>query len=219
MVALTEDVLTVAESLLMIPNFAVNLATLGGGAVYLCWHSWKIALGMFGFIFLGAIGYRLMVGGGFARLRLAREETDRLFAHFRALTDGIKELKLHRSRRGRFLSDCIQTATENFSRHNVAAELRFILAQGWSQLLFFALLGLILFWLPSLQNVSPHALTGYVVIALWLVGPLTGLLGVLSALGRANVALEKLGKLGCSLATHNTEEFSLAKPEEEGSFE
>src|SRR6267154_2038650 len=219
MVALTEDVLVVAESLLMIPNFAVNIATLGGGAVYLCWHSWKIALGMFAFILLGAIGYRLMIANGFTRLRLAREETDQLFAHFRALTDGIKELKLHRSRRGRFLSDCIQTATENFSRHNVAAEIRFILAQGWSQLLFFALLGLILFWLPSLQNVSPRALTGYVVIALWLIGPLTGVLGVLSAFGRANVALEKIERLGFSLAAHNTEEFSLARPETETLFD
>jgi len=213
MVALTEDVLVVAESLLMIPNFAVNIATLGGGAVYLCWHSWKIALGMSLFIMLGAVGYRFMITNGFMRLRLAREEADKLFSHFRALTEGVKELKLHRSRRGHFLSSCIQTTTENFSRHNVAAETRFILAQGWSQLLFFTLLGLILFLLPVLQNTNPRALTGYVVIALWLIGPLTGVLGVLSAFGRANVALEKIEKLGFSLASHNTEEFSLAKPE------
>jgi len=63
-----------------------------------------------------------MVANGFTRLRLAREEADKLFAHFRALTEGVKELKLHRSRRGKFLSGCIQAATENFSRHNVAAE-------------------------------------------------------------------------------------------------
>jgi len=63
MVALTEDVLAVAESLLMIPNFAVNIATLGGGAVYLCLHSWKIALGMFAFILLGAIGSCARGGG------------------------------------------------------------------------------------------------------------------------------------------------------------
>src|SRR5882757_3579628 len=219
MVALTEDVKAVAESLLMIPNFTVNIATLCGGAVYLCWHSWKIALGMFLFILFGAIGYRLLIANGFARLRFAREEADKLFAHFRALTEGVKELKLHRNRRGKFLSDCIQTATENFSRHNVAAVIRFILAQGWSQLLFFALLGLILFLLPSLQNVGPQELTGYVVIALWLIGPLTGVLGVLSAFGRANVALEKIEKLGFSLAAHNTEEFSVVKPENEILFE
>jgi putative pyoverdin transport system ATP-binding/permease protein len=219
MVALSEDVLTVAESLLMVPNFAVNIATLCGGAVYLCWHSWKIALGMALFILLGAVGYRFMVGSGFARLRLAREEADKLFAHFRALTEGIKELKLHRRRRGKFLSDCIQAATENFARHNIAAETRFILAQGWSQLLFFALLGLILFLLPALQNVTPRALTGYIVIALWLIGPLTGVLGVLSAFGRANVALEKINRLGFSLAAHNTEEFSPARAEDETVFE
>ncbi|HSY18361.1 MAG TPA: cyclic peptide export ABC transporter [Candidatus Acidoferrales bacterium] len=219
MVALTEDVMTVAESLLMIPNFAVNIATLCGGAAYLCWHSWKVALGMSLFIFLGAIGYRLMIVSGFTRLHLAREEADRLFAHFRALTEGVKELKLHRSRRRQFHSDCIQTATENFSRHNVAAETRFILAQGWSQLLFFTLLGLILFMLPVLQGVNPRALTGYVVIALWLIGPLTGVLGVLSAFGRANVALEKIERLGFSLASHNTEEFPPTEPEGECLFE
>jgi putative ATP-binding cassette transporter len=219
MVALTEDVMTVAESLLMIPNFAVNIATLCGGAAYLCWHSWKVALGMSLFILVGAIGYRLMIVSGFTRLYLAREEADRLFAHFRALTEGVKELKLHRSRRGQFHSDCIQVATENFSRHNVAAETRFILAQGWSQLLFFTLLGLILFLLPVLQGVNVRALTGYVVIALWLIGPLTGVLGVLSAFGRANVALEKIERLGFSLATHATEECSPGKAESETLFE
>jgi putative pyoverdin transport system ATP-binding/permease protein len=219
MVALTEDVLTLAEALLMIPNFTVNLATLGGGAVYLCWHSWKIALGMFVFILCGALGYRLLITNGFARLRLAREEADKLFGHFRALTEGIKELKLHRERRGRFLTEGIQRTTEKFARHNVAAEIRFILAQGWSQLLFFTLLGLILFLLPSLQHINPRALTGYVVIALWLIGPLTGVLSVLSAFGRANVALEKIERIGFSLAAHNMEECLLAKPETEMAFE
>jgi putative pyoverdin transport system ATP-binding/permease protein len=219
MVALTEDVLTVAETLLMIPNFSVNVATLAGGAVYLCWHSWRVALGMFVFFLFGAMGYRVMISNGFARLRLAREEADKLFTHFRALTEGVKELKLHRNRRGKFLSDCIQTSTGNFARHNLAAEIRFIMAQGWSQLLFLAVLGLLLFSLPALQNMNPRALTGYVVIMLWLIGPLTGALSVLSAFGRANVALEKIDRLGLSLTTQSTEEFPIAKPEGETMFD
>ena len=219
MAALAEDALTVAESLLMIPSFAVNIATLCGGALYLCWHSCKIALGISVFILFGAIGYRLLIAQGFARLRLAREEADRLFAHFRALTEGVKELKLHRTRRAEFLSGCVEAATENFSRHNVAAETRFILAQAWSQLLFLALLGVILFLLPSLQNLSPRALSGYIVVALWLIGPLTGVLGVLSAFGRANVALEKIERLGLSLTACNAGEFSLPAPADGSLFE
>lgn len=219
MVALAEDVLTVAEALLMIPNFAVNLATLGGGAVYLGWHSWKIALGMFAFFLAGAAGYRLLIVSGFDYLRRARDEADRLYAHFRALTEGIKELKLHRRRRGQFVSDCIRPATEQFCRHNVAAELRFILAQGWSQLLFFGLVGLILFLLPVVQHVNPRTLTPYVVATLYLMGPLAGVLSVQSAFGRANVALEKIQKLGFSLAAHATEESSPAALERRAEFE
>lgn len=219
MVALTEDVLMTAEALLMIPNFAVNIAILGGGAVYLCWLSWKIALGMFLFILSGAVAYRLLVTSGFGRLGLARVEADRLFAHFRALTEGVKELKLHRERRESFLSERVQKTTENYSRHNIAAEIRFILAQGWSQLLFFALVGLILFLLPSLQHVSQRELTGYVLTTLYLMGPLSGVLGSLSAFGRANVALDKINRLGFSLATHDAEECPARRREQPPEFE
>ena len=211
MVALTEDVINIAQALLVMPNVAVNLAILAGGAAYLCWLSWKVALGMGVFILLGTAGYRLMVARGFAYLNLARAQEDTLFDHFRALTNGVKELKLHRHRRGEFLTGSIQTTTDNFSRQNVAAEIRFVLAHAWNQLLFFALIGLVLFLLPSLQPISATALTGYIVTMLYLVGPLTGVLGSLSAFGRAEVALQNLEKLGFSLAACVTEECSLGR--------
>src|SRR5437016_6121944 len=110
--ALTEDVLNITQALLIIPGFAVNVAILLGGAAYLGWLSWKLLLGMVGFIIVGGLGYRLLIASGFARLTQAREEEDKLFGHFRALTEGIKELKLHRSRRGAFLSQNLHTTTE-----------------------------------------------------------------------------------------------------------
>ena len=211
MVALTEDVNNIAQALLIIPNVAVNLAILGGGAVYLCWLSWKVALGMCLFILFGTAGYRLLVARGFAYLTLARSQEDALFDHFRALTNGVKELKLHRNRRGEFLAGSIQATTENFSRQNVAAETRFVLAHAWNQLLFFALIGLVLFALPSVQPISAPALTGYVVTMLYLVGPLTGVLGSLSAFGRAEVALQNLERLGFSLAACSAEECPIGR--------
>ena len=211
MVALTEDVINIAQALLIIPNVAVNLAILGGGAVYLCWLSWKVALGLCLFILFGIAGYRLLVARGFACLNLARSQEDALFDHFRALTNGVKELKLHRNRRGEFLVGSIQATTEAFSRQNVAAETRFVLAHAWNQLLFFALIGLVLFLLPSLQPISAPALTGYVVTMLYLVGPLTGVLGSLSAFGRAEVALQNLERLGFSLAACVAEECPLIR--------
>jgi putative ATP-binding cassette transporter len=205
LVALTDDVYNVTQALLGIPILAVNCALLLGGAAYLAWLSWPMLCGLLGFIVVGAAGHRLLVRGAFRSLNSAREDEDKLFGHFRALTEGIKELKLHRDRRGVFFSRDIHETTEAYQRHNLMAEHRFTLAQHWSHLLFYVLIGSVLFLLPGLATVQPHALTGYVITALYLMGPLAGVLGSFSLFGRANVALEKVEGLGISLATRTPE--------------
>ena len=219
LVALTDDVYHVTQALLAIPILAVNVALLLGGAVYLAWLSWPMLCGLLGLIVVGAVGHRLLVRGAFRSLIAARDDEDKLFGHFRALTEGIKELKLHRQRRDVFFSQDIQETTEAYQEHNVMAENRFALAQHWSHLLFYLLIGSVLFLLPGLTTVQPHALTGYVITALYLMGPLSGVLGSVSLFGRSNVALEKIEKLGISLATRIPETSGAIPGEKELSFD
>lgn len=201
MVALTEDILEITQATLSIPIFAVNFAVLLGGAVYLAWLSLPVLLGLAAFAVIGAISYRWMIRSGFGHLTAAREGQDRLFGHFRALTEGIKELKVHRGRRESFMTDDVMPATVVCRQHHVAAEFRFILAQNWNQLLFLVLIGLIVFLLPRMENITPQMLTGYVIATLYLMGPLAGLLGSLSVFSRANVSLRKVEELGLALST------------------
>ena len=98
LVALTDDVFNITQALLAIPMVWVNLAILLGGAAYLGWLSWQVLLGLCALIVFGGVGYRLVVASAFRHVNMAREEEDKLFRYFRALTEGIKELKLHRSR-------------------------------------------------------------------------------------------------------------------------
>src|ERR1051325_10453852 len=93
LVALTDDVFNITQALLAIPLVSVNVAMLLGGAAYLGWLSWQIFLSVFVLSVFGAVGYRLVVSSAFRRLNAAREEEDKLFGYFRALTEGIKELK------------------------------------------------------------------------------------------------------------------------------
>ena len=206
MVALTEDVLILTEAMLIIPAFAVNVAILIGGAIYLAWLSWTVLLVMAAFIIFGAVAYRLLIRAGFRRLYQARDEQDRLYQHFRELTEGMKELKLHRDRRSTFYSEHIHGCTERYRKHAIGAEIRFIIAHNWSHLLFFTAVGAILFYLPKLHHVSPQAMTGYVVATLYLMGPLSGVLGSLSVFGRASAALHKIEHLGVTLAARASEE-------------
>jgi putative ATP-binding cassette transporter len=211
LVALTDDVFNITQALLAFPIITVNVAILLGGSAYLGWLSWQILLGMMVLIVLGGISYRLLMRSAFGCLTRAREEEDRLYGHFRALTEGIKELKLHRNRRAVFLAQHVQQSTEAFARHNVAAESRFIIVQNWSHMQFYLLVGLILFLLPAIRPVSIPTLTGYVITILYLMGPLAGVMSSFSLFGRANVALQRVEKLGVSLAAAPKEEYSSAR--------
>jgi putative ATP-binding cassette transporter len=217
LVALTDDIFNITQALLAIPVVAVNIAILLGGAAYLGWLSWRVLAAVFLLIVLGGVGYRLMVQRAFHWLTFARTEEDRLFGYFRALTEGIKELKLHRSRRSAFYSH-IHDTTETYQRYNVAAETCFITAQNWNHLLYFALIGVILFVVPHLAELSRETLTGYVVTSLYLMGPLAGVMTSISLFSRASVALEKVQQLGISLASYNKESCSFDQNEAETSF-
>jgi putative ATP-binding cassette transporter len=217
--ALTDDVFNVTQALLALPIVSVNVAILLGGAAYLGWLSWRMLAAIMIVIAAGAIGYLMVVSSALRFCRCAREDEDKLFSHFRALTEGIKELKLHRSRRGAFLTRNVETVTAAFQQHNVSAELRFAAAQSWSHLLYFALIGLILFMAPSLGAFSKGTMSGYVVTTLYLMGPLSGVLSSFSLFGRARVALQKVQELGVSLAGHSTESCPVDNIEEQRGFE
>jgi putative pyoverdin transport system ATP-binding/permease protein len=219
MVALTEDVLNITQALLAIPIITVNIAVLAAGAAYLGWLSWQMLAVMGLFSLAGAFTYRFFINRGLHQLALAREEEDRLFGCFRGLTEGIKELKLHRNRRGVFLNEQIQSITETYQRFNVAAEVRFILAQTWSHVLIFAMIGLFLFLLPHLGGVNNEVVTGYIVTTFYLMGPLQGVLSSFSIFGRANVALQKIEALGVSLAATSQEQCPISPASTEVAFE
>ena len=205
MVALVDDVNSLMSALFSFPTLAVNLAVLLGGAVYLALLSWHMLVALGLLIIIGAGCYRLFITSGFRSLFLAREAEDRLYGHFRTLTDGIKELKLHQQRREAFLNGSVHSSTAEFQQHTVAAETRFMLAHNWSHLLFYVLVGLILFLLPTYGNTDLKTLTGYVLTVLYLMGPLAGVMSSMAVFSRADVALSKIDTLGVSLGAESAE--------------
>ena len=209
LVALTEDAMAIRVFLASIPQLTVDIAIIIGCIVYLGWLSWSASLIMFGVVALGIVGYRMLLIKALSSLRRAREVQDTLFSHYRALTEGLKELRIHRSRREAFLSQKIEPTTEEFRRHSVVAMIHFINAFSWSQFVFFLVIGLLLLVLPTFDNVSKQTLTGYVLTILYLMGPMREAMHIFPGLGRASIALRKIETLGLSLATAPQEEQSV----------
>ena len=195
LVALTEDVIAIAMALRYLPTVAIDAAMIAGCFVYLGWLSWTTLLVVLGATALGLSFNRILFTRALRFLKLAREEQDVLFSHFRALTEGIKELRMHRQRRESFFSECIHPTTEAFMRHNVASTRRFITAHGWTHLFFILLVGLVLLVLPAWLEMSAEILTGYVLTIFYLMGPLREIMNSFPILGRADVALQKVEQL------------------------
>jgi len=197
--SLSEDAINVANGLTGLPNVLVNAGILACGGVYMAWLSWRVTLALAGLVALGALVHRALFTSGMKRLVLARDEEDRVFASFRALTDGMKELKLHAGRRARYLASSVDAVTQACCDHGCAAEERFVACANMSTLLFLGLVGALAFVAPRLHSLSPETLSAFLLTCPFLMGPLAAVLGSFSWLGRASVALDRIEALGRTL--------------------
>ncbi|HWS52586.1 MAG TPA: cyclic peptide export ABC transporter [Pyrinomonadaceae bacterium] len=197
--ALTGDVSTISGALLGIPLLCINIATIVTCLVYIGFLSWRLLVGLTLFMLASALVYRLTVKTALRYLKLAREEADTLFANLRGVIEGNKELKLNRLRREEFYRDDVRASAARVRGYNVTGQTIFTVALGSGRLLYFVFIGLILFAMPALTPTSAADLTGYVLVVLYLNGPITTLVNVIPTLSQARVALGKVESLGLSL--------------------
>ncbi|PYV42189.1 MAG: hypothetical protein DMG06_14800 [Acidobacteria bacterium] len=199
LVTLTEDVAMIGWAAQNVPTFAMNVAVLAGCAIYLGWLSWQMLLRVTFFIVIGSLVYRILIGRAYRYLQHARDTRAVLFQHFRGLTEGIKELKLHAVRREAFLSERIATATEALRRDALAGVRHHALADTWSQLLFYGLIGGTLLATAAMPSLSTKTRTGYVLAMLYVMNPVWSLMEGWPIFARARIALAKVNGLGLSL--------------------
>lgn len=209
--ALTEDVEAISTASFVVSNLCVSVATLVSCFLYLSWLSvtlfWLILI--FGVV--GIFSQNFLLARGRYFLKLAREERDKLFQHFRTTTEGIKELKLHQQRRQAFLVEDLQVSTATFQSYRVRAIDVFSIASGSGLLLFFIPIGLLVFILSPLFEISLPILSGYTLTIIFMMTPLRVLLNNLPTFIQASVALEKIESLNLSLIAQTIEpEFALS---------
>lgn len=196
--ALTNDAETIVRAMMTLPLLLTQMMIILGCLAYLGVLSWKI-LGIFvGMLGVGLILYRLLFDRALHYHRQAREETDRLWAHFRGVTEGIKELKLHSQRKGAFLDE-MDATSRVLKKLYLTGSVVMNVATGWGQVVVFGIIGFIVFVIPMIEPVQLTTLNGYVLGILYVIVPIQVLLGELPELGRAGIAYSKIRRLGISL--------------------
>ncbi len=199
MACLTDDIEVLGAAIQVIPGLMVDLAMLAGCAIYLAWISWGAALILVVLVILVTIAYRLLLVKALVAIRRVRDSRDTLFRHFRSLVEGIKEIKLHNDRKNAFFHEDVEGTTQYIRQQAIVAIKRYALVDGWCQSMFYILLGVVLFGLPVLHDVSLKTLTAYVFVALYMMGPILGIVGSIPQLNRGKAAIEKLNQIGMEL--------------------
>jgi putative pyoverdin transport system ATP-binding/permease protein len=202
---LTGDIPMVTNAVTTMPGLCINLAVVAGCLIYLGTLSWKLLLILLLLIGVGIATYQLPVAIAMRYLLRARDMRDRLYGHFRALTEGSKELKLHFGRRREFLNRTLHETAMAYRRDQTSGQTIYTVAASWGQLLLFLMIGLLLLFAPGLADGGTTTVFGYVLVLLYLMTPLQVLMNALPLFGQAEVALQRIETLGLGLAEQATE--------------
>ncbi|HEX5715570.1 MAG TPA: cyclic peptide export ABC transporter [Thermoanaerobaculia bacterium] len=198
--ALTQDLNNVAQALIFLPPLCINSAILLGCILYLGWLSPELLILLILYLALAVASIRIPEGRAVKFLQRSREEWDALIGHFRALTSGIKEFKLHPRRREVFLSGPLEKTSDSYRQNNFLSSRIYALSNSWSQVLYFLFIGAILYALPAFREVELSLLAGYTLTFLYMRAPIVVLLDMIPIFGRARVSLRKVEELGLKLA-------------------
>src|SRR5690349_8256011 len=161
--------------------------------------SWPVFLGVIGFIAVGVLSYQIPLRRGTRAFVSVREEWDKLFKHFQAVTSGVKELKLHHDRREAFFTRALYPTGVSLRRYTIIGRLNFVGADSWGQSLCFILIGLILFTAHNLSGVNAQTLIGYTLVILYMMNPIQMILNIIPNFATASVSMQKVEQLGFSL--------------------
>lgn len=196
---LTEDVPAIGNSLVNIPIVTMHISIVLGCLIYLGWLSWVLLLGLIGFMIVGTLSYQAPLRRGTRRYVIVREEWDKLFKHFQALTSGVKELKLHHDRREAFVNKALYPTAAALRKHAMIGHLTFVGANSWGTSLFFILIGLILFTTQSWSGINAQTLIGYTLGILYMMTPMQIIMTSIPTFATAAVSMRKVEQLGLTL--------------------
>lgn len=198
--SLTDDVQTLTMALTNVPVIFLHVTVVVSCLAYMALLSTRL----FGFVLatvaVGILSYQLPLVWALRRFGQSRLAWDVLFGHFRALIEGAKELRLHRPRRLAFVDGQLIPTVAELRDHNVAGGTIYAAANCWGQVLFFLLIGAVLFVAPRMGGIPQTVLTGYTLAILYMLTPLDVLMNQLATMGRGAIAARAAEELGAALA-------------------
>jgi len=219
--SLSSDITAISNGITRLPFLLMNVVVLTGCLLYLLWLSVWLFVIVCALIAVGTQAYRWPQSRALGFLKQARDHDDTLYKGFRAVCEGTKELKMNQERRRDFFSGDFNDSIKAYADAMVEGRKYYSFAGSFGILLLFIVVGVLVFIVPKWIEISASTLIGYVLVLLFMKGPLEGLMTVMPELAKTSVSLGKIQSLGLKLgesaevsiaADMENEKPSLCKP-------
>ncbi|KIH82460.1 cyclic peptide export ABC transporter [Pseudomonas batumici] len=207
---LTSDIPQLNSTLVIMPSVLVELSVLLFGIAYLAYLSWVVFAVTVGLMVLGVALYLFFFLGGISFSNKVRDEFTSFNEYTHALVFGLKELKLNGIRRRWFSRSAIQESSTQVARYNFIERLWYTAADNVGQLTLSLLIGCLLFVAPMLGVIDTQTMTASVLVVLYIMGPLSLLIGAMPLLAQGRIAGGRLADFGFSINDPHPEPEALA---------
>ncbi len=199
---LKHDVDTISDFAFIVSAFVVSLTISIGCLAYLAYLSWPIFL-VTGFaIVIGSLAQGYARSHGVKGFWAAREFEDDLQKHYRAIAEGAKELRINRPRRRQIFAEQLERTVDRISEVQIKSVNLFVTARAFGTALFFVVIGLALVLRHLLWPDSPPSVvSGFVLVLLYMRGPIDQMIAILPGLSRAQVAIGRIAELSQQFST------------------
>ena len=192
---LSEHSANVAQFFVSLPAIFTNAVIVIGCMIYMALLSWPVFLAAVLMIGLGSLCYHLLHLQAIRHLDHAATEQDHLFGHFRSLTEGAKELRLHAGKRRVFKDQVLGQSIDAVRRSRALGLSIFVASASWGNFLIYVFIGLALFVLVGDIPDRSAVMTGFALVFLYMVVPLEVLLLNIPRVNLARVAARHIEEI------------------------
>ena len=192
---LNNDVGAIAEGASAIPNILVAATTLFGMLGFLLYVKLEVFLFIIGIIAFGFLTYQIPIRFGRKHIMRGRDNFDAIQEGIRGLIYGAKELKLNQQKRNAFLNEDLYKVEDEYSISNKTGRTFLIFAMTYTNLISFFAIGAVTYVIANYYTLSRDDLLSAVMVLLFILGPITVLVGSVNPLVTARVAARKLNAL------------------------
>lgn len=194
--AITQDVTSLADAMQALPGICIDLTVVVACLIYLGYLSWPILLVMIGFLTIAIVTRRIPEKKCEELINQARRYGEAMLEAFSAMADGIKELKLNSARWQSFYTGELYDISAQYRERRYRAARVFGLIRGYSEIIYFLFVGLLLYGSPLFGQLSLKVVVGFAVTLLYMKTNIDHIQDSISQIIQAHVALNNLESMG-----------------------